>query len=341
MSKKMTATEMRTATEGMTKIAMMKAIEAAGGTTRYVMEKNNWKLQDIRRTYTNMGLHLTNTENKEENTMNTENTNVTVNATMNTENKEEKNMTTATENTNVTVSAPGQNKEEEKKAMEAKKQAEKEAKAQAKKAEQEKKAAEKAKKAEQRKAAAVKKAQEKKAEQEKKAQEKKGEKENVRKEMDSWLEQFKADAEKAGHSVVIKTWENIPLCRSLKVDGVTYFEMYYSVNGIRMNAKSELIPENLRPEGSTIVKNGLDLCIPTFRNVAEGLTKYADACKVTLAAKKAEKEKALAEKEAAKKAEKEAKAKAKAEAKAKKEQEKAAKKEADQKAKAAEKAEEQ
>lgn len=213
----------------------------------------------------------------------------------------------------------------------------KEAKAAAKKAEQEKKAAEKAKKAEERKAAAVKKAEEKKAEQEKKAQEKKDEKENVRKEMDSWLEQFKADAENAGHAVVIKTWENIPLCRSLKVDGVTYFEMYYSVNGIRMNAKSELIPESLRPEGSTIVKNGLDLCIPTFRNVAEGLTKYADACRVSLEAKDAEKAKAKAEKEAAKKAEKEAKAKAKAEAKAKKEQEKAAKKEA----KAEEKVEEQ
>ena len=232
--------------------------------------------------------------------------------------------TPATQNT--------QNKEEEKKAMEAKKQAEKEAKAAAKKAEAEKKAAEKAKKAEERKAAAAKKAEEKKAEQEKKAQEKKDEKENVRKEMDSWLEQFKADAEKAGHTVVIKTWENIPLCRSLKVDGVTYFEMYYSVNGIRMNAKSELIPEALRPQGATIVKNGLDLCIPTFRNVADGLTKYANACEVTLAEKKAEKEKALAEKEAAKKAEKEAKAKAKAEEKARK----LAEKEATKKAKKAE-----
>lgn len=240
--------------------------------------------------------------------------------------KEEENMTTETlvaENTEIqtpaTENTENTNKEE-KKAMEAKKQAEKEAKAAAKKAEAEKKAAEKAKKAE-----------EKKAEQEKKAQEKKDEKENVRKEMDSWLEQFKATAEEAGQVVVIKTWENIPLCRSLKVDGVTYFEMYYSVNGIRMNAKSELIPEALRPQGATIVKNGLDLCIPTFRNVAEGLTKYADACKATLAAKKAEKEKALAEKEAAKKAEKEAKAKAKAEAKAKKEQEKAAKAEAKKK----------
>ena len=252
--------------------------------------------------------------------------------------KEEENMTTETlvaENTEIqtpaTENTENTNKEEEKKAMEAKKQAEKEAKAAAKKAEAEKKAAEKAKKAEERKAAAAKKAEEKKAEQEKKAQEKKDEKENVRKEMDSWLEQFKATAEEAGQVVVIKTWENIPLCRSLKVDGVTYFEMYYSVNGIRMNAKSELIPEALRPQGATIVKNGLDLCIPTFRNVAEGLTKDADACKATRAAKKAEKEKALAEKEAAKKAEKEAKAKAKAEAKAKKEQEKAAKAEAKKK----------
>lgn len=123
--------------------------------------------------------------------------------------------------------------------------------------------------------------------------------------LDKWLADFKAAAEKKGQTVVIKTWENIPTCRSLKVDGVTYFEMYYSANGVRLNAKSKLIPENLRPAGSNIIQNGLDLTIPTFSELAPNLKKYADACAASLAALKADKEKKAKEKA-------EAKAKAKA-----------------------------
>lgn len=129
--------------------------------------------------------------------------------------------------------------------------------------------------------------------------------------LDKWLATFKATAEKAGQTVVIKTWENIPTCRSLKVDGVTYFEMYYSANGVRLNAKSKLIPESIRPAGSNIISNGLDLTIPTFSELEPNLKKYADACAASLAALKADKEK---------------KAKEKADAKAKATAEKASKK---------------
>ena len=145
-------------------------------------------------------------------------------------------------------------------------------------------------------------------------------KDEVGKEVDTWLAKFKEEAEGNGKTIVIKTWEKIPTCRSLKVDGVTYFEMYFSANGVRLNAKSELIPEEVRPEGSNIVKNGLDLCIPTFQNIAEGLTKYADVCRKSLAEKA---EKKAAEKKAKEEEKKAAAEKAKAEKKAVKEAKKA------------------
>lgn len=114
--------------------------------------------------------------------------------------------------------------------------------------------------------------------------------ESVRAAVDKWLAQFKQEATSNGMTVEVKTWEKIPTCRSLKVDGVTYFEIYYSARGARLNAKSKLIPEALRPAGSNIIQNGLDLTIPTFTEIAENLTKYADACRHSIAVAKAEKE---------------------------------------------------
>lgn len=125
----------------------------------------------------------------------------------------------------------------------------------------------------------------------------------------NWLEAFRAETEGNGHVVIVKSWEKIPTLRSLKVDGVTYFEICHSANGIRLNAKSELIPENLRPAGANIIKNGLDLTIPTFTDIEAGLTKYAEACRCSLSAKaeaKAAKEKEKAEAKAAAKAAKQA-----------------------------------
>ena len=120
--------------------------------------------------------------------------------------------------------------------------------------------------------------------------------------VDAWLEHYKEECEGNGSSVIIKTWEKIPTCRALRVDNVTYFEIYYSSRGVRLCAKSKLIPEDIRPEGATIIQNGLDLCIPTFTDIAENLTKYADACRKSIADAKAAKEKAKAEKEAERKA---------------------------------------
>ena len=140
-------------------------------------------------------------------------------------------------------------------------------------------------------------------------------KEAVRKELDAWLEEFVKAAKISGTPVEVKTWEKIPTCRSLKVDGVTYFEMYYSANGVRLNAKSSLIPEAKRPKGSNIIKNGLDLTIPTFSKVSENLTKYAAACSKSLADKAAEKAKKQTEKKAPKKEPKEAKKEPEVEAK--------------------------
>lgn len=120
--------------------------------------------------------------------------------------------------------------------------------------------------------------------------------------VDAWLEHYKKDCEGNGSSVIIKTWEKIPTCRALRVDNVTYFEIYYSSRGVRLCAKSKLIPEDIRPEGATIIQNGLDLCIPTFTDIAENLTKYADACRKSIADAKAAKEKAKAAKEAERKA---------------------------------------
>lgn len=52
----MKVTEIRNLTKGLTKIAMMNAIEENGGTLRSVMEKNKWSMTDIRKKYVNMGL---------------------------------------------------------------------------------------------------------------------------------------------------------------------------------------------------------------------------------------------------------------------------------------------
>lgn len=120
--------------------------------------------------------------------------------------------------------------------------------------------------------------------------------------VDTWLAKFKEEAEGNGKAVIIKTWEKIPTCRALRVDNVTYFEIYYSSRGVRLCAKSKFIPEDIRPEGATIIQNGLDLCIPTFTNVSENLTKYADACRKSIADAKAAKEKEKAAKEAERKA---------------------------------------
>lgn len=131
--------------------------------------------------------------------------------------------------------------------------------------------------------------------------------------VDAWLEHYKKDCEGNGSSVIIKTWEKIPTCRALRVDNVTYFEIYYSAKGVRLCAKSKFIPEDIRPEGATIIQNGLDLCIPTFpyEDILQNLDKYADACRKSIVDAKAAKEKAKAEKEAERKA-KEAERKAKA-----------------------------
>ena len=144
-------------------------------------------------------------------------------------------------------------------------------------------------------------------------------KENVRAIVDGWISEFKTEAEANGMKVEVKTWEKIPTCRSLKVDGVTYFEIYYSARGARLNAKSKLIPEALRPAGSNIIQNGLDLTIPTIApaDLAKDLTKYADACRKSLASAKAAKEAERKAKEDAAKAKQAEKAKAeKAKAKA-------------------------
>ena len=137
-------------------------------------------------------------------------------------------------------------------------------------------------------------------------------KENVRAIVDGWISEFKTEAEANGMKVEVKTWEKIPTCRSLKVDGVTYFEIYYSARGARLNAKSKLIPEALRPAGSNIIQNGLDLTIPTIApaDLVASLTKYADACRKSLASAKAAKE---AEKKAKENKRKEKAEKAKAE----------------------------
>ena len=127
-------------------------------------------------------------------------------------------------------------------------------------------------------------------------------KEEVRVAVDKWLQEFTAEAEGNGMKVEVKTWEKIPTCRSLKVDGITYFEIYYSANGARLNAKSKLIPEPIRPEGSNIIQNGLDLTIPTFSEIAPNLTKYADACRKSIADAKKAKEEVKAKKEAERKA---------------------------------------
>lgn len=146
---------------------------------------------------------------------------------------------------------------------------------------------------------------------EKPAETKVDKKEDVRAIVDGWISEFKTEAEANGMKVEVKTWEKIPTCRSLKVDGVTYFEIYYSARGARLNAKSKLIPEALRPAGSNIIQNGLDLTIPTIApaDLVASLTKYADACRKSLASAKAAKE---AEKQAKENKRKEKAEKAKA-----------------------------
>lgn len=154
--------------------------------------------------------------------------------------------------------------------------------------------------------------------------------------VDAWTE-TKAE-------VTTKGYTNYPHVRDIKVEGKTVFQLWISANGVRLCGRTKLIPEAVRPEGATIIKDGFDLSIPTFTEVEADLDKYLAACVKSLAEAKAEKEakaqaveKAKAEKAAAKKAEKEAREKAKAEEKAKK----AAEKEAAKKAKAeAKKAEE-
>lgn len=131
---------------------------------------------------------------------------------------------------------------------------------------------------------------------------------------------------KVGEDVTAKGYANYSHVRDIKVNGKTVFQLWISANGVRMCGRTRLIPEAVRPAGSTIIKDGFDLSIPTFTEVEADLDKYLAACKTSLAeaenAKKAKAEAkvaaAKAEKEAkaaAKKAEKEAKAKAKEEAK--------------------------
>lgn len=68
---KLKAKEIQEMTKGLTKVAMMNAIEKNGGPTRYIMEKNRWKMGDIRREYVQMGLAQ---KAQEEETMNTQET---------------------------------------------------------------------------------------------------------------------------------------------------------------------------------------------------------------------------------------------------------------------------
>lgn len=138
----------------------------------------------------------------------------------------------------------------------------------------------------------------------------------VRDTIDAWLAEFKEEAENNGKVVEIKTWEKIPTCRALKVDGVTYFEMYFSSKGVRLCGKSRLIPEAIRPAGWNIIKNGLDLTIPTIsENIAESLAMFADACRKSLLAIADEKAKEKAAKEAESRKKQEEARKAKTDAK--------------------------
>lgn len=165
-------------------------------------------------------------------------------------------------------------------------------------------------------------------------------KEEVMKAADAWLAGY-ADRTPGAE---VKIWPATPNNRKLVVNGKAFYEIIISCNGIFLNGKSEYIPEDQRPEGSYIVKNGLDLCMKNL--TVEDMARFTAMCETAVAAKAeakakaeaAKKEaaaKAKAEKEAAKKAAREAKEAAKAEEKARK----AAEKEAAKKAKAEAKAE--
>lgn len=177
---------------------------------------------------------------------------------------------------------------------------------------------------------------------EKKVNARAAKKEEVMQAADKWLAEY-ADRTPGAE---VKIWPATPNNRKLVVNGKAFYEIIISCNGIFLNGKSEYIPEDQRPEGSYIVKNGLDLCMKGL--TVEDMARFTEMCEKAIAKKAEEKakaeaekkaalEKAKAEKAAAKKAEKEAREKARAEEKAKK----AAEKEAAKKAKAeAEKKEE-
>lgn len=141
--------------------------------------------------------------------------------------------------------------------------------------------------------------------------------------VDAWLAKYAEEQTAAGHNVIIKTWVNFPNCRALRVDNVTFFQINISRNGARLNAKSNLVPKDVWPEGANVINDVLDLSIPTFDDIEAGLAKYAEASLATLEQKAVEKA-----------AKAEAEAKAKAEAKRIKAEAKAAEKAAIEKAKA-------
>lgn len=178
---------------------------------------------------------------------------------------------------------------------------------------------------------------------EKKVNARAAKKEEVMQAADKWLTEY-ADRTPGAE---VKIWPATPNNRKLVVNGKAFYEIIISCNGIFLNGKSEYIPEDQRPEGSYIVKNGLDLCMKNL--TVEDMARFTEMCEKAIAKKAEEKakaeaekkaalEKAKAEKAAAKKAEKEAREKARAEEKAKKAAEKEAAKKAKAEAKKAEEA---
>lgn len=113
--------------------------------------------------------------------------------------------------------------------------------------------------------------------------------------VEKWINDFRnANPDR---KLELKTWEKLPAFYSIKIDGTLYFEVHASRNGVRPDTKSKFIPEDKRPAGCKIIKNGLDLYTPAQDDI-NILNIYTVCIDSALALAKAEKEKKEAEKKA-------------------------------------------
>lgn len=113
--------------------------------------------------------------------------------------------------------------------------------------------------------------------------------------VEKWINDFRnANPDR---KLELKTWEKLPAFYSIKIDGTLYFEIHASRNGVRPDTKSKFIPEDKRPAGCKIIKNGLDLYTPAQDDI-NILNVYTSCIDSALALAKAEKEKKEAERKA-------------------------------------------